>query len=59
MKITIVSGKGGTGKTTVPSNLISYFALLGKKLAFADSNIEELNSTLFLNAKLVHFKVQL
>jgi MinD superfamily P-loop ATPase len=57
MKITIASGKGGTGKTTVSSNLTSYLASLGKKVVLADLDVEEPNSALFLNAELVNSKV--
>ena len=53
MKITIASGKGGTGKTTVSSNLTSYLASQGKKVVLADLDVEEPNSVLFLNAELV------
>jgi len=52
MKITIASGKGGTGKTTISTNLVSYMASLGKKVVLADLDVEEPNSALFLNAKI-------
>ncbi len=48
MKIAIASGKGGTGKTTLATNL----ALLinkNKSLVFADLDVEEPNSKIFLN----------
>lgn len=53
MKIAIASGKGGTGKTTVSTNLAS---LLAKKNAvvLADLDVEEPNSGLFISGKLVH-----
>ncbi|WP_296823566.1 ATP-binding protein [Sulfurovum sp.] len=57
MKLTIASGKGGTGKTTVSSNLTTYLASMGKDVVLADLDVEEPNSALFLNAKLVHSKV--
>ncbi len=57
MKITIASGKGGTGKTTLSSNLTSYLASLGEKVVLVDLDVEEPNSALFLDAKLVYSKV--
>ncbi|RLA71607.1 MAG: ATPase [Epsilonproteobacteria bacterium] len=50
MKITIASGKGGTGKTTLSTNLTSYLASLGEKVVLADLDVEEPNSALFFNA---------
>lgn len=52
MKITIASGKGGTGKTTLSTNLSSYLASLGAKVVLADLDVEEPNSTLFLKGDL-------
>jgi len=52
MKITIASGKGGTGKTTLSTNLSSYLTTLGKKVVLADLDVEEPNSSLFLDTKL-------
>jgi len=57
MKITIASGKGGTGKTTVSSNLTTYLASLGKKVVLADLDVEEPNSALFIDSTLVNTKV--
>jgi len=53
MKIAIASGKGGTGKTTVSTNLAS---LLSKteKVVLADLDVEEPNSGLFIQGKLVN-----
>lgn len=53
MKITIASGKGGTGKTTISTNLSSYLTSLGKDVVLADLDVEEPNSALFLKPKLV------
>jgi len=55
MIITIASGKGGTGKTTVAVNLA--LTLMGasemtpqrKRIAFADCDVEEPNAALFLH----------
>ncbi|MFH2093733.1 MAG: ATP-binding protein [Pseudomonadota bacterium] len=49
MIISIASGKGGTGKTTVSTNLA--FAL-GKNVQIMDCDVEEPNSHLFLNPKI-------
>jgi len=57
MKITIASGKGGTGKTTISTNLASYLTSLGKQIVLADLDVEEPNGALFLEAKLVEEKV--
>jgi len=52
MKITIASGKGGTGKTTLSTNLTSYLSSLGETVVLADLDVEEPNSALFLNGVL-------
>jgi len=51
MKITIASGKGGTGKTTVSANLTAYLAELGKSVVLADLDVEEPNSGLFIHGE--------
>jgi len=48
MKIAIASGKGGTGKTTVSTNLASLISEIGIKTVLADLDVEEPNSALFL-----------
>lgn len=45
MKIAIASGKGGTGKTTLATNLA---ALKGRAVVYADCDVEEPNGHLFL-----------
>lgn len=47
MKISILSGKGGTGKTTIIANL----ALSIKKCTVIDTDVEEPNLHLFFNLK--------
>lgn len=47
MKITIASGKGGTGKTTISTNLSSYLAAT-ENVVLADLDVEEPNSGLFI-----------
>jgi MinD superfamily P-loop ATPase len=49
MKVTIASGKGGTGKTTVSTNLTAYLAEHGKFVVLADLDVEEPNSGLFIH----------
>lgn len=51
MKITIASGKGGTGKTTISTNLSSYLAEEAD-VVLADLDVEEPNSKLFIEGDL-------
>ncbi len=53
MKIAIASGKGGTGKTTLSTNLASYLAE-SDNVVLVDLDVEEPNSGLFLERKLVY-----
>ena len=53
MKIAIASGKGGTGKTTLSTNLADYFAEKGEVI-LTDLDVEEPNSGLFIKAEFVH-----
>ena len=46
MQIVIASGKGGTGKTTVSSNL-GYVLSQGRKVTLADCDVEEPNLEIF------------
>jgi len=52
MKIAIASGKGGTGKTTVASNLAWLAARSGRSVAYVDCDVEEPNGHLFLKPQL-------
>jgi len=51
MKISIASGKGGTGKTTLSTNLASFLAER-EHVVLVDLDVEEPNSGLFINAEL-------
>ena len=53
MKITIASGKGGTGKTTLSTNLASFLAE-EHEVVLTDLDVEEPNSGLFIKADLIH-----
>ncbi len=48
MKIAIASGKGGTGKTTIATNLACLVARLGQKVQYLDCDVEEPNGHIFL-----------
>ena len=52
-KIAIASGKGGTGKTTLSTNLAAYIAER-KAVVLVDLDVEEPNSGLFFEGTLVH-----
>lgn len=52
MKITIASGKGGTGKTTVATNLAVIAAQSGRRTAYLDCDVEEPNGHIFLKPQI-------
>jgi len=52
MRITIASGKGGTGKTTVAVNLALALAGMGHSVVYADCDVEEPNGHIFLKPAL-------
>ncbi|MBU4487401.1 MAG: ATP-binding protein [Candidatus Delongbacteria bacterium] len=53
MKIAIASGKGGTGKTFLSTNLASYMSE-SVPTALADLDVEEPNSGLFIRGENIH-----
>ena len=48
MQIAIASGKGGTGKTTIATNLACSIARTGKTVQYLDCDVEEPNGHIFL-----------
>jgi len=48
MKIAVASGKGGTGKTTIATNLACSIAEIGKQIQYLDCDVEEPNGHIFL-----------
>ena len=48
MKIAIASGKGGTGKTTIATNLACSITRMGKVVQYLDCDVEEPNGHIFL-----------
>lgn len=62
MRIAVASGKGGTGKTTVATNLAYVTAQNGRTVAYLDCDVEEPNGALFLKpdiseTRLVHVSI--
>ncbi|MDO9465282.1 MAG: P-loop NTPase [bacterium] len=52
MNIAISSGKGGTGKTFVATNIAIAFSKKGKKVCYLDCDVEEPNGHLFLKPRI-------
>ena len=52
MKITIASGKGGTGKTTIATNLAVSLARAGRAVQYLDCDVEEPNAHIFLQPQI-------
>ena len=57
MKIAIASGKGGTGKTTLATNLASYLAEK-ENVVLVDLDVEEPNSGLFIKSTPVREEIK-
>jgi MinD superfamily P-loop ATPase len=52
MKIAVASGKGGTGKTTVATNLALTLSQDGKRVHYLDCDVEEPNGHIFLKPQI-------
>lgn len=52
MKISVASGKGGTGKTTIATNLALILSEMGKTVQILDCDVEEPNCHIFLNPEI-------
>jgi MinD superfamily P-loop ATPase len=52
MQIALASGKGGTGKTTLATNLARVAAGNGHRVAYLDVDVEEPNGHIFLKPKI-------
>ncbi len=50
MMLSIASGKGGTGKTTVALSVATLISMQGRSVALLDCDVEEPNANLFLGA---------
>ena len=49
IRIAVASGKGGTGKTTLATNLAVALASTGARVAYVDCDVEEPNGHIFLS----------
>ncbi|MCK4752888.1 MAG: ATP-binding protein [Planctomycetes bacterium] len=56
MKIAIASGKGGTGKTTIATNLAHTIAQMDKQVQYLDCDVEEPNGHIFLKPEIKETK---
>jgi MinD superfamily P-loop ATPase len=54
MQITVASGKGGTGKTTVATSLAHVASGNGETVAYLDCDVEEPNGHIFLKPDIAH-----
>jgi MinD superfamily P-loop ATPase len=57
MKIAVASGKGGTGKTTISTNLASLISE-NSKVVLTDLDVEEPNSGIFIKGELIYDEVK-
>jgi len=51
--IAVASGKGGTGKTTIATNLAQVVCSSGQKVQYLDCDVEEPNGHIFLKPQIV------
>lgn len=56
MKIAIASGKGGTGKTTIATNLALFLSRSGRHVCYADCDVEAPNGHIFLKPAITRSK---
>ncbi|WP_221892306.1 P-loop NTPase [Teredinibacter haidensis] len=56
MRVAVASGKGGTGKTTVATNLAHVASTGALRVGFVDCDVEEPNAALFLKPEILHTK---
>jgi len=56
MQIAVASGKGGTGKTTVATNLAWVASRTGRKVGYLDCDVEEPNGHIFLKPEITDRK---
>jgi MinD superfamily P-loop ATPase len=52
MQIALASGKGGTGKTTLATNLACVASGNGRRIAYLDTDVEEPNGHIFLKPEI-------
>jgi len=52
MRVAVASGKGGTGKTTVATNLAWIASENGRSVGYVDCDVEEPNGAIFLKPKI-------
>jgi len=52
LTVALASGKGGTGKTTVSTNLVLAAAAAGEEITYVDCDVEEPNGHLFIKPRL-------
>ncbi|WP_425446928.1 P-loop NTPase [Dethiothermospora halolimnae] len=56
MNIAVLSGKGGTGKTTLSTNLAYYISKKGYNTQYLDFDVEEPNGFIFLKPSIIDIK---
>ena len=54
LKIVVASGKGGTGKTLIATNLAKVLETRGRGVTYLDCDVEEPNGHLFLKPEITH-----
>ena len=52
MRVSVASGKGGTGKTIVSTSLVWILADRGRRVTYVDADVEEPNGHLFLHPQI-------